>query len=39
MGSEGPSSLKETQTVKKNIFVDYRFQGHHPRALIFLLLG
>ena len=23
-GSEGPSSLKETQTVKKNIFVDDR---------------
>ena len=31
--SEGPSSLKEAQTVKKNIFVDVRLLGHHPRAL------
>ena len=31
-GSGGPSSLKETQTVKKN-FEDDRFRGHHPRAL------
>ena len=32
--SEGPSPLKETQTVKKNIFEDDQVPGHHPRALI-----
>ena len=31
--SEGPSPLKETQTVKKNIFEDDQVPGHHPRAL------
>ena len=31
--SEGPSSLKETQTVKKISFVDDRLRGHHPWAL------
>ena len=35
--SEGPSSLKETQTVKKKKkkkkIVDDRLRGHHPRAL------
>ena len=28
------SSLKETQTVKKTIFVADRLRGHHPRALM-----
>ena len=31
--SEGPSPLKETQTVKKNIFEDDQVTGHHPGAL------
>ena len=31
--SEGPSPLKETQTVKKIFFEDDQVPGHHPRAL------
>ena len=31
--SKVPSPLKETQTVKKNIFADDQVPGHHPRAL------
>ena len=31
--SEGPSPLKETQTVKNFFFEDDQVPGHHPRAL------
>ena len=31
--SEGPSPLKETQTVKKILLKMIRVPGHHPRAL------
>ena len=36
--SEGPSPLKETQTVKKMFLQMIKSRGHHPRALKYMFM-